>query len=138
MQPEVSTPQSGPEKLPVQYGETVEHAPQPSTPESGIENGAERFEQAADSRAAVADATGIPLIMPEPIAIALPVDDVTTVPINPIAAGDEDVIEKEWVDRAKKIIAETKDDPYKREQAVTELQTDYLRKRYGREPGAAN
>lgn len=138
MKPEVSTPQSGPEQLPVQYGESVEHAPTQPNPETGIERGAERHEQAAESRAAVADATGTPLIMPAPIVQDDPVADLTTPTSTPMVAGDDDVIEKEWVDRAKKIIAETRDDPYGREKAVSELQTDYLRKRYGREPGAAN
>ena len=53
----------------------------------------------------------------------------------PVIANDDDLIEKEWVDKAKKIIAETKDDPYKREQEVNRLQADYLRKRYGKELG---
>jgi hypothetical protein len=55
----------------------------------------------------------------------------------PIIANDDDLIEKEWVDKAKKIILETKDDPYRREQEVSKLQADYLRKRYGRELGAS-
>lgn len=54
---------------------------------------------------------------------------------SPLVAGDEDVIEKEWVDRAKKIINDTKDDPHQREQQIKSLQIDYLRKRYGREIG---
>jgi len=56
---------------------------------------------------------------------------------NPIVANDEDLIEKEWVDKAKGIIAATKDDPYRREQEINRLQIDYLRKRYGREVGNA-
>jgi hypothetical protein len=55
----------------------------------------------------------------------------------PLAANDDDLIEREWVDKAKKIIVETKDDPYRREQEVGRLQADYLRKRYGRELGAS-
>lgn len=54
---------------------------------------------------------------------------------NPIIAADEDLIEKEWVDKAKKIISETKDDPYRREQEVSKLQADYIEKRYGRRIG---
>lgn len=50
----------------------------------------------------------------------------------PLVAADEDLIEKEWVDKAKKIIAETKDEPYRREQEVKKLQIEYVRKRYGR------
>jgi hypothetical protein len=53
-----------------------------------------------------------------------------------MVANDDDLIEKEWVDKAKKIIVETKDDPYRREQEVGRLQADYLYKRYGRKLGA--
>lgn len=60
---------------------------------------------------------------------AVPADD------NPVSAADEDLIEKEWVDKAKKIIEQTKDDPYKREQEIGKLQRDYIKKRYGREIG---
>lgn len=50
-------------------------------------------------------------------------------------AADEDLIEKEWVDRAKKIIEDTKEDPYRREQEIGQLQREYIKKRYGREVG---
>jgi hypothetical protein len=32
---------------------------------------------------------------------------------------------------------QTKDDPYRREQEVSKLQADYLRKRYGKELGSS-
>ncbi len=57
---------------------------------------------------------------------------------NPVAAADEDVIEKEWVDKAKKIVAQTKDDPYNQEKEVSKLQADYLKKRYGKEVKVAS
>jgi hypothetical protein len=50
---------------------------------------------------------------------------------NPTEAADVDVIEKEWVDQADKIVAQTKHDPYVEEEAVESLQQDYLKKRYG-------
>lgn len=53
----------------------------------------------------------------------------------PLVANDDDLIEKEWVDKAKKIIADTKDDPYRREMEVNRLQADYLKKRYGKQLG---
>jgi hypothetical protein len=49
---------------------------------------------------------------------------------TPSAAGDVDVIEKEWVDQADKIIEQTKGDPYVEEEAEEALQQDYLKKRY--------
>lgn len=77
--------------------------------------------------------------LPAPIAVQ-PVAQSTTPPStvtddNPQVAADEDLIEKEWVDKAKKIIAETKDDPHAREMQVGKLQADYLKKRYGKELG---
>lgn len=50
---------------------------------------------------------------------------------NPAVAGDVDVIEKEWVDQANKVIQQTQEDPYAEEEAVESLQQDYLKKRYG-------
>ncbi|MEI6054214.1 MAG: hypothetical protein WCQ49_02475 [Candidatus Saccharibacteria bacterium] len=50
-------------------------------------------------------------------------------------AGDVDLIEKEWVDKAKKIVAETRDDPHMREEGISKLQVDYLKKRFGKEIG---
>ncbi|HEX7260160.1 MAG TPA: hypothetical protein VF272_04495 [Candidatus Saccharimonadia bacterium] len=49
----------------------------------------------------------------------------------PVVANDVDVIEKEWVDQANKIIEQTKNDPYTEEEAVEALQIDYLKKRFG-------
>lgn len=51
----------------------------------------------------------------------------------PDVADDVDVIEKAWVDRAKQIIKETKDDPKAQEDAFEQLQIEYHKKRYGRD-----
>jgi hypothetical protein len=105
-----------------------------------IEQNQERFEQRAETFA--------PIVQSQPI-LPPPVVAVSQLPASPTAsqaavsddlplvANDDDLIEKEWVDRAKKIIVETRDDPYRREQEVGRLQADYLRKRYGRELGAS-
>ena len=53
----------------------------------------------------------------------------------PLVAADEDLIEKEWVDKAKKILAQTRDDPFTREREISKLQIEYIRRRYGREIG---
>jgi hypothetical protein len=59
-----------------------------------------------------------------------------TIPIAsddmPLLAADEDLIEKEWVDRAKQIVAKTRDDPRAQDEAIGRLQSDYLKKRYGK------
>lgn len=64
-----------------------------------------------------------------------PVQDDSVSASLPTVANDDDLIEKEWVDKAKKVLAETRDDPYRREQEVNRLQADYLFKRYGRTLG---
>jgi hypothetical protein len=134
MQPENLPVPSGPELPPTTPAQNGERIPVLPTPEGGIETGLERVEQTAEASAAAADAVyqGIP-VAPPPIApvATQPTDD------SPAVAGDEDVIEKEWVDKAKKIIAETKDDPFGRSARVNELQKDYLRKRYNKELGAS-
>lgn len=62
----------------------------------------------------------------------------STVPIptldtNPLSAADDELIEKAWVDKAKKIVQETKADPYSQESEVSKLQADYIKKRYGKD-----
>lgn len=62
-------------------------------------------------------------------------DDTTTAAsaTSTTDASDDDVIEKEWVNKAKKVINETKGDPYAKEREVSRLQADYMQKRYGKQ-----
>lgn len=53
----------------------------------------------------------------------------------PAIAGDDDLIEKEWVDKLKKIITLTAGDPYERTRVIAQLQADYLKKRYNKTLG---
>jgi len=86
------------------------------------------------------------------IPVALPVDNTTTVPLSQndtqstkqpgvvadddtLVAADEDLIEREWGDKVKKIIALTKDNPYERNRVIAQLQADYLKKRYNKTLG---
>ncbi|MFO0970904.1 MAG: hypothetical protein U0520_00950 [Candidatus Saccharimonadales bacterium] len=52
---------------------------------------------------------------------------------DPQIADDVDVIEKEWVDKAKKIVSATKDNPHQQEKEVSKLQATYLMKRYNKQ-----
>ena len=73
--------------------------------------------------------------LPTPVLTAPQQGQSVTSDDSPIVANDDDLIEKEWVDKAKKILAETRDDPYKREQEISKLQIEYIRRRYGRQIG---
>jgi hypothetical protein len=58
---------------------------------------------------------------------------VTTQPTNPVAADDSELIEKEWVQKAKQIVASTKDDPYTQNKEINRFKADYLKKRYNKD-----
>ena len=50
------------------------------------------------------------------------------------AAGldDHDLIEKEWVNKAKQIVESNRDDPYRQSEELTMFKADYLQKHYGK------
>jgi hypothetical protein len=85
-------------------------------------------------------AQGQPTTLPQPVdpqitstQVAKPVTAATSVPDdNPAVADDVDLIEKSWVDKAKRIINDYKHDPYQQEKEVGKLQADYIKKRYGK------
>lgn len=52
---------------------------------------------------------------------------------SPAIADDNDLIEKEWVDKAKQIVEKTKDDPHKQNREINKFKADYMKKRYGKE-----
>lgn len=95
-----------------------------------------------------------PEVAPAPAAappIATPAYLPPTVPINPpvvqeassspapqggvaapAVADDSDLIEKEWVHRAKQIVEATKTDPYRQTKALHAFRADYMKKRYNK------
>ncbi|MEO6109393.1 MAG: hypothetical protein ABIP50_00040 [Candidatus Saccharimonadales bacterium] len=135
MQPENSRAPIGPEQLPVTPANNAERIPVLPTPESGLETGLERTKQAAEANAAVADAASYaaPIMVP----VTPTIDPTTPTSVGPLVAEDQDVIEKEWVDKAKQIIGSTKDDPHGRTARVNDLQKEYLQKRFGKVLGAS-
>jgi hypothetical protein len=141
MQPENSRPAPpSPEQLPVQPAITPEAMPSLPPLDSRFERGQERFEQAAEAGAIASDAASAATPMAVPVTPVQPVQVPTVQPITtgaPLVAADEDLIEKEWVDKAKEIIEQTRDDPHARTQKVNALQRDYLQKRYGKVIGAS-
>jgi len=136
MEPKIPTPSpemNGPEFVPL-------HSPeQPDTGAGRQPEKAPAPEQGEQKTGAGAGDTNAP-VLPPPLPVAAPAplaaDDAATsaappLDNNPLAADDVDVIEKEWVVRAKQIVSQTKNDPYQQEHEVSKLQADYLRKRFG-------
>lgn len=130
----------GLEHLPQTFSQTPEKSPSVFTPEK--ERSFEPNQEHLETRTEVASASSQPVpILPPPIQPAQPTVPATLPTASddsvPLTANDDDLIEKEWVDKAKAIIVQTKDDPYEREKEVSKLQVEYLRKRYGKELGAS-
>jgi hypothetical protein len=57
----------------------------------------------------------------------------TTSDDSHLIAEDNDVIEKEWIDRAKKIISLTSNDPYAETKEINKLKASYMKKRFNKD-----
>src|SRR5437868_14140138 len=51
-------------------------------------------------------------------------------PTTGLAAQDVDLIEKQWVESAKTIVNQTKDDPYTQKKRMNKVKADYIKKRF--------
>lgn len=56
----------------------------------------------------------------------------TTNILVPHTADDQDLIEKEWVAKAKQIINKTQNDPHQQSEDLTIFKSDYMQKRYNK------
>lgn len=85
---------------------------------------------------------GSPIMTTQPaptVQIAMPAPGTPASQSMPSATGmpqiadDADLIEKEWVIKAKHIIAKTLHDPYEQNKQVEQMKADYMKKRYNRD-----
>lgn len=141
MEPKLPAPNLNPERAPIDYAQNRESFPLSPSLDNGLERGEKSVEQGGESAPSAASAAPI---LPTPVSFPGSVPTVSdqggdTISTDaPLVANDDDLIEKEWVDKAKKIIAETRDDPHRREREVGRLQADYLKKRYGKDLGVSD
>lgn len=56
---------------------------------------------------------------------------------TPEEASDSDLIEKEWVIKAKQIVEHTAEDPFQQQEELAKMKEDYLKKRYNKSIGSA-
>lgn len=70
---------------------------------------------------------------PMPPVLIAPSPTQSIAPAAPNVASDDDVIEKEWINMAKKVLSLTKGDPFQKGHEISKLQADYLEKRYGKQ-----
>lgn len=103
------------------FGSAVEQAP--SGPEKTM------APRQGASAAAVPPIT-LPLPQPAPTAGASDDASATTPAISATVVDDGDLIEKEWVSKAKQIVEKNRNDPYKQSEELTVFKADYMKKRY--------
>lgn len=134
MEPDIKIPDIKMNQAPTVPGFSPEQYTNSSSPEAGYEDRVER-ESSPSKLETKAPAVVTAVALPEPVAT----DSSGQPPaLNdvPLIADDDDLIEKEWVERAKKIVSDTKGDPHKRDDQATELKVNYLQKRFGRRIGS--
>jgi hypothetical protein len=82
-------------------------------------------------------AAGLPII-PLPLPASGPTAATTDQPAAPSddsatnLADEDDLIEKEWINKAKAIVERTRDDPHKQSQELTVVKADYMKQRYNK------
>jgi hypothetical protein len=139
MEPNISSSRFESDKVPTQKEQGIESA-QESLPSKGVpfeieKNQTEKINELSSTGSHVLP----PPVLPTPVVVTqqqVPDDNKSSLVLNaPSVAADDDLIEKEWVKKAKEIIADTHDNPRKRETEVSRLQRDYLKKRYRKEIG---
>lgn len=125
-------------ELPAQQHEQVEKSTEqdrvveqqrPATQEAGV---GKRAPQPGST------AVDLPAVAPVPAAPAVQHDDQSAAagPVSPstadLQAADADLIEKEWIQRAKSIVAKTAEDPRKQKDEMSRVKADYIKKRYNK------
>lgn len=82
----------------------------------------------------VAPTAALPVTQPAPV-VPIPVSPALdpAAQSTPQIADDNDLIEKEWVIKAKQIVAATKEDPYTQNKELSKFKADYLKKRYNKD-----
>ena len=129
--------------------ENVEHGPNfevPLTPDqqagqerdqnTAIERGGPKKEAAPRSPAHAAPPIRAPATLPAKQPPPEPQQQSpspsTAPPTDHLPADDVDLIEREWVDKAKHIVAETRDDPHKQKDQISRVKADYIQKRFNK------
>ncbi|MCL1876774.1 hypothetical protein FWF74_01965 [Candidatus Saccharibacteria bacterium] len=114
---------TAPESAPIQSQEKL------SNHETQIGPGQDQTQTQQDDQAAA--------VVVQQVTPIVPVATTTQTTTTPATAADDDLIEKEWVDQARTIVARTKDDPHEQARLAAELMRDYIKKRYGKSVGKA-
>ena len=91
--------------------------------------------EAAPSKQTAAPAIQLPADLPVAPQVNLPAADDQQADTT-LAAGTDsapsDRIERQWIDKAKSIVAETHDDPYAQKNAMSKVKSEYIKSRFNK------
>lgn len=131
-------------------GSTFELPPQPEVPEQSGERVEEKAiekqrpatqEASVGKRAPQPGSTAVTDDQTVPQAPAVPAappadQKAPAEPVSPVTADlkatDADLIEKEWIERAKLIASKTHDDPHRQKNEMSKAKADYIQKRFNK------
>jgi hypothetical protein len=110
---------------------------------AGVGRGSEtakKPEQAAAAPERATNPAGMPALgasplnpMPQPAQSTSQSDDTsTTKSTKKPLVEDTDLIEKEWVNKAKRIVENTRNDPHKQSEELTVVKAEYMKQQYGK------
>lgn len=129
--------------MPAQHNQEFSVPEMQSQPSQGGETAKRRPEIAPETSRGemISQAVSAVSQVQDDFADAIVVDDniqtaTATIPVqvtNPQVADDVDVIEKEWVAKAKEIVIRTRDNPHAQSSQLMIFRHDYMKKRYGKE-----
>lgn len=114
-------PSAAPDKKVQEPGPNFELAKSPAQPAASDNNTALPAVPASGGVATGMPATGSNASQP------------TAMVATPATADDNDLIEKEWVSKAKQIVEKTKDDPSAQTKEMNKFKADYIKKRYNKD-----
>jgi len=118
-------------------------SPLPNSSETGLDQARESVHEAETASESAAGrqqqpamtTPADPTVASAPAApvVAAPTDKTQAVATTTdLVAADVNLIEKPWVEKTKKVVQATKDDPFKQKREVSRLQVDYLKKRFNK------
>jgi hypothetical protein len=121
------------EKTPTQESDQFQAHTGETQSAVAVEHGLSASQAAQAASKAAAQASAAPAD-PPPVSASQPQD--TTASSSgwmPQVADDADLIEREWVDKAKEIVAKTLHDPYLQNKEMNKVRADYMKKRYNKD-----
>ena len=118
-------------------GNTLPSQPNVAAGPSTTELGAEPYGEMAPSSAPVAPppaaaASWLPPTVPLQASSGSDGSTASTIVSVPTTADDGDVIEKEWVLKARQIVERTKQDPHMQTKEMHKFKAEYMKKRYNK------